>query len=96
MSDRNRSNELRPPGATGNREKNMKNMQIRCKAFAGGKVAIQKIQVDDKGVIRVWDEIAGHYTTCHSLTNKTIGRINSLLGQNNVLDFPHSYPCPAR
>jgi len=23
---------------------------------------------DDRGVVRVWDSVAGHYTVCHSLS----------------------------
>jgi hypothetical protein len=72
----------------------MKTIQIRCKAFAGGKVEINKIQVDDAGVVRVWDSVAGHYTTCHSLTPRSIGKIARCMGENNMLR-PISYCPPA-
>jgi hypothetical protein len=30
---------------------------------------------DDEGVVRVWDSVAGHYTTCHSLTRRQIQHV---------------------
>jgi hypothetical protein len=27
------------------------------------------------GVVRIWDSVAGHYTTCHSLTPRQVKRI---------------------
>jgi hypothetical protein len=29
-----------------------------------------KARVDADGTVRVWDSVAGHYTTCHSLTER--------------------------
>lgn len=46
----------------------------RCKAF-GGKVAVNRIQVSiEDRAIRVWDDVAGHYTRCHSLSDRTVQR----------------------
>lgn len=63
----------------------MKTIQIRCRAFTGEKVKINKIQVDNTGIIRVYDSIAGYYTTCHSLTPCSHGKIQFCLTQNNSL-----------
>ena len=38
----------------------------RVKAFSGEKVCKNKIQIH-AGVIRVWDDVAGHYTRCHNI-----------------------------
>lgn len=29
-----------------------------------------RVMVDAGGVVRLWDEISGHYTTCHSLSEQ--------------------------
>lgn len=31
-----------------------------------------RARVDADGTVRVWDSVAGHYTTCHSLTARQI------------------------
>jgi hypothetical protein len=72
----------------------MKTIQLRCGAFAGGKVEINKIEVDDAGVVRVWDSVAGHYTTYHSLTRRTVGKIVRCMFENNMLR-PINYCPPA-
>ena len=46
----------------------------RCRAF-GRRMGMHHIHVSvpDRAV-RVWDEIAGHYTRCHSLSDRTVQR----------------------
>lgn len=70
----------------------MTTIQIRCKAFTGSAVKINKIHVSDDGTVEVWDSAAGHYTRCHALTARSIGKISRLLGENNTLR-PLGY-CP--
>lgn len=49
---------------------------IRAKAFSGDSIKPHKVQVDmTSGIIRVWDSIAGHFTSCHSLSVSAISRI---------------------
>ena len=33
---------------------------------------------DAEGVVRVWDSVAGHYTTLHSLTPRQVARVRKL------------------
>lgn len=40
----------------------------RCRAFASEGVREHRVKVDSDGTVRVWDSVAGHYTTCHSLS----------------------------
>lgn len=63
----------------------MKIIQIRCKAFCRQGVKINRIQIADDGTVRVWDNVARHFTTCHSLTARSIGKIAKCLGENNML-----------
>ncbi len=49
----------------------------RAKAFAGHSIQSHKFLVDPDGVVRVWDSVAGHYTTCHSLSASAIRRIRN-------------------
>lgn len=51
---------------------------IRARAFTG-RIETVRVQVNVEtlpitrervcGLIRVWDDVAGHYTTCHSLSD---------------------------
>ena len=59
-------------------------LTVRCKAFAGQGVRTHRVMVDAdrvegqeviRGQVRVWDYVAGHYTTCHSLSDAAIRRI---------------------
>ena len=45
-----------------------KTIDMRCKAFSGEGVRMNRVQVSDDGTVRVWDSVAGHYTTCHVMT----------------------------
>ncbi len=51
------------------------NVTIRARAFAGRLETI-KAQLDGESV-SVYDDVAGHYTTCHSLSARDIGRIRA-------------------
>ena len=74
--------------------KTMKTIQIRCRAFAGDRIKINRISVDDGGKVRVWDSVAGHFTACHSLTSRSIGKIAKCMSENNSL-MPIGYCPPA-
>lgn len=54
---------------------------IRAKAFSGEGVRTHRVLVDADtflpmtktvvhGLVRVWDRVAGHYTSCHTLTRE--------------------------
>lgn len=47
---------------------------IRAKAFSGQSVQTHRVRIED-GIVRVWDGVAGHFTTCHSLSKSTQARI---------------------
>lgn len=63
-----------------------KTFGLRANAF--GKIETIKVQVTVEtlpvtqarvcGLIRVWDSVAGHFTTCHSLSNSAKTRIRKL------------------
>ena len=55
-----------------------KTLKIRAKAFTGEGVRSHKCMVDTDGTVRVWDSVAGHYTTCHSLSVAAQRRIRRL------------------
>jgi hypothetical protein len=50
----------------------------RAKAFSNEGIKAHKFSVDADGTVRVWDSVAGHYTTCHSLSKSAIRRILKL------------------
>lgn len=50
----------------------------RCKPFRGQGVAEHRLMVEADGTVRVWDEIAGYYTTLHSLSEASQRRIRAL------------------
>jgi len=41
---------------------------MTCKTFAAFTRSEYRIKVDDNGAVSVYDDVAGHYTTCHSLS----------------------------
>lgn len=48
--------------------------EVWCKAF--NSVERNLLLVDHKAKdVRAWDSVAGHYTTCHNLSQKTMDRV---------------------
>jgi len=54
------------------------NITVRARFFSGQPIETRKVIVEDDGTIRVWDELAGYYTTCHSLTRSAERRIRKM------------------
>jgi hypothetical protein len=52
-----------------------KTIKVRCKAFSGEGVRENKVMIEPGRTIRVWDSVAGHYTSCHSLSPSAVRRI---------------------
>ena len=54
-------------------------LTIRCKAFRGEGVRENKILVEPgkNGRVLVWDSVAGHYTSCHSIAARAQAKIKS-------------------
>jgi hypothetical protein len=50
----------------------------KAKAFSGEGVREHKCMVAADGTVRVWDAVAGHYTTCHGLSESAQHRIRKL------------------
>ena len=49
----------------------------RAKAFSSEGIRNHRFQVDGE-TVRVWDKVAGHFTTCHSLSKSAIRRIRRM------------------
>lgn len=43
---------------------------IRAKAFSGHGLETVRVQIEQDGTARVYDGVAGHYTACHSLSER--------------------------
>lgn len=52
---------------------------LRAKAFKGEGVKVNRFSVAPNGTVRVWDNVAGNFTTCHSLSPKMEARIRHLV-----------------
>lgn len=49
------------------------------KAFSFERAAAEhRISVDENGIVRVWDDAAGHYTTCHAMSKNTQDRLRKI------------------
>lgn len=59
---------------------NMKIITIRAKAFSTQPIGAYTVSVAPCGLIRVYDSVAGYFTVCHSLSQRTINRINRAVG----------------
>lgn len=55
-------------------------VHIRAKAFTGESIRAHRCLVDASGNVRVWDSVAGHYTTCHALTKSAQQRARKAAG----------------
>lgn len=53
-------------------------IECRAKAFSGRGIEAIRCMVDPGGTVRVYDSVAGYYTTCHSLSQSAIARIRRL------------------
>ena len=59
-------------------------LTVRCKAFSNEGVRRKSIHVEadivtgatvKRGAIRVWDDVAGYFTSCHALSEATQRRL---------------------
>lgn len=53
-------------------------IKARAKVWSGRGATSERFQVDADGTIRVYDSVAGHYTTCHSMSERSQARIRRL------------------
>lgn len=51
---------------------------MRCKAFSYEGIRYNRISIEGHDV-RVWDDVAGHYTSCHILSIRQIARARQML-----------------
>jgi hypothetical protein len=58
----------------------MTKITIRAKAFSCENVKTHTVAVDADGTVRVWDSVAGYYTTCHSLSKSAQAKARKLAG----------------
>ena len=47
----------------------------RAKAFSAAGVRQHKFMVESDGTVRVYDPVAGYYTTCHALSAGALRRL---------------------
>ena len=58
----------------------MTTVTARAKAFRGEGIRTHQFAVDpDTTLVRVWDDVAGHYTACHSLSASATRRIKRIV-----------------
>lgn len=55
------------------------NFVARSRFFTGHGIESLAVAVDFDGTLRVWDSVAGHFTSCHSLSTATAKRIIALI-----------------
>lgn len=53
-------------------------VSARAKFFACGRIETRKCLVEPDGSVLVWDDVAAHYTRCHSLSSAAARRIANL------------------
>lgn len=51
---------------------------IRCRAFSAEGVRENCVRVASDGTVRVYDDVAGHYTTLHALSASAERRIRKM------------------
>ena len=69
-----------------------------------GKISTHRFSVDKDGVIRVWDDVAHHFTTCHDLSKYTCQELRHMAAciaygcevqQPHQRGTVHHKPCPS-
>ena len=55
----------------------------RARAFSGEGMKSHRFQLTH-GELRVWDSVAGHYTTCHCLTPGMVRRLAESATRNRI------------
>lgn len=50
-------------------------MGFRGRVFSGQGIQTVDVWVDDSGVVRVYDDVAEHWTTCHSISPRNLREI---------------------
>lgn len=50
----------------------------RTKAFTGQPIAEHTFDVAADGTVRVWDSVAGYFTTCHAISKSAMARIRKM------------------
>ena len=53
-------------------------IEARAKAFSGQGVKTHRFQVETNGDVRVWDDVAGYFTSRNSLSDSAKKRIAKL------------------
>jgi hypothetical protein len=53
-------------------------IEFFCKAFDSEGVKLHRISVSISGCVRVWDDVAGHYTIRHSVGKQTQQKIRKI------------------
>jgi hypothetical protein len=48
---------------------------LHCKAFTGEPARLNRIAVDGDGVVLVYDDVAGYFTSCHRLNSMIVARV---------------------
>lgn len=55
---------------------------VRCRPWSGDRrLAAHRCMVSPDGTVRVYDDVAGHYTVVHSLTARDEARIRTAAGK---------------
>lgn len=54
---------------------NQREITVRAKAYSHEGVRTHRVRVEGDGTVLVWDSVAGHYTSCHSLGRSAQARI---------------------
>jgi hypothetical protein len=68
---------LTPSPLSGQPNKKMTTITARAKAFSNQGIRAYEFQIDGE-TVRVWDSVAGYFTTCHSLSKSAERRIRNL------------------
>lgn len=55
-----------------------KELTVRCKPFCNEPTHLHQLTLDTDGTIRVYDDIAGHYTVVHTLSERELNRIRRM------------------
>jgi len=60
----------------------MGTITMSTKAFTGSPRGEYRVDVDEQGVVRVYDPVAGHFTVAHAMTEREQRRARALAAKD--------------
>lgn len=59
-------------------------IETTCRVWAGRGPTRASVRIDTDGVVYAYDDVAGHWTRCHSIAQRTIARWRKMISSSDA------------